>query len=96
MNIKSLPLEGYERYQLEWMIEHGYSLEDLMNKIAEIINEKLTVSGNAYNFVNEAFEILSNEDSFNSEIWVSESEWTTTEKLRSDLVCCISEHEGLN
>lgn len=26
-------LTGYEKYQLEWMIEHGYSLEDLMREL---------------------------------------------------------------
>lgn len=66
----------YEKYKLEWMIDHGYSLEDLMNKIAEIINEELTVENNAYVFINEAFNILEKETGFNgSGIWTCEDEW---------------------
>ena len=66
----------YEKYKLEWMIDHDYSLEDLMNKIAEIINEELTIDGNAYVFINEAFNILEKEAGFNgSGIWTCEDEW---------------------
>ena len=66
----------YEKYKLEWMIDHDYSLEDLMNKIAEIIDEELTVDGNAYVFINEAFNIFEKETGFNgSGIWTCEDEW---------------------
>lgn len=79
-NSMSLELRGYKRYQLEWMIEHGYSLEDLMDKIAEIINEELTIGMNAYIFINEAFDILVNETGFKqSEIWACEDEWEDNE-----------------
>ena len=57
-------LKGYERYQLEWMIEHGYSLRNLMEKIAVIINDELCVEENAQVFINEAFDILENETGF--------------------------------
>lgn len=76
----SLELKGYDRYQLEWMIEHGYSLEDLMKKIAEIINEELTIDMNAHIFIDEAFDILKNETGFKeSEIWACEDEWEQNE-----------------
>ena len=66
----------YEKYKLEWMIDHNYSLEDLMNRIAEIINEELAVDGNPYVFINEAFNILEKETGFNgSGIWRCEDEW---------------------
>lgn len=69
-------LREYERYKLQWMIEHGYSLDDLMDKIADIINEELNVGENAHVFVNEAFDILQNEEGFErSEIWSCEDEW---------------------
>ena len=72
-------LKGYEKYQLQWMIEHGYSLEDLIDKIANIINEELTILGNAHAFINEAFDILENEQGFNGEIWAYEDEWGDNE-----------------
>ena len=67
------------------MIEHGYSLEDLMNRIAKIINEKLTTGGNAHLFTDEAFEILENETGFDrSEIWACEDEWNQNENRLTD------------
>lgn len=76
----SLELKGYEKYQLEWMIEHGYSLEDLMGKIAEIINKELAIDTNAHVFIDEAFEILKNETGFReSEIWACKEEWEDNE-----------------
>lgn len=47
-------LTDYEKYQLEWMIDHGYSLNDLLNKLAEIMNNELTVQGNPYVLLTEA------------------------------------------
>lgn len=73
-------LKGYERYQLEWMIEHGYSLRNLMEKIAVIINDELCVEENAQVFINEAFDILENETGFvESEIWACKDEWENEE-----------------
>ena len=79
-NNMSIELKGYKRYQLEWMIEHGYSLEDLIDKIAEIMNEELTIGVNAHIFIDEAFDILENETGFKkSEIWACEDEWEDNE-----------------
>ena len=79
-NDMGIELKGYKKYQLEWMIEHGYSLEDLMDKIAEIMNEELTIDVNAHIFINEAFDILANETGFKeSEIWACEDEWEDNE-----------------
>lgn len=73
-------LTGFERYKLQWMIDHGYSLKDLMNKIAVIINEELCVGGNAHGLIDEAFDMLENETGFvGSEIWACEDEWEDNE-----------------
>lgn len=29
-------MTDYQKYQLEWMLDHNYSLEDLVNKLQEI------------------------------------------------------------
>lgn len=84
-NDMGIELKGYKKYQLEWMIEHGYSLEDLMDKIAEIMNEELTIDVNAHIFINEAFDILANETGFKeSEIWACEDEWVDNEFEEDD------------
>ena len=33
-------LKGYERYQLEWMIKNGYSLEALFNRLDSYVTEE--------------------------------------------------------
>lgn len=73
-------LTDYQKYQLEWMIVHGYSLQDLINKLAEITNEVLTVNGNAHVFMDEAFDILEKEIGFvGAEIWACDDEWEMNE-----------------
>lgn len=80
-------LTDYEKYQLEWMIDHGYSLNDLLNKLAEIMNNELTVQGNPYVLLTEAFDIFQFEQGFyESEIWACEDEWKNNEGLEDDVV----------
>ena len=32
-------MKAYEQYKLRWMMDHGYSLEDLMRGLAEMQSE---------------------------------------------------------
>lgn len=41
MRYEKLQKKAYERYQLKWMIEHGYSLGDIKEIITEIIGENI-------------------------------------------------------
>ena len=70
-------LKDYEKYKLQWMLEHGYTLSDLLEKLAKIINEEMNVSnGSAHIYIDEAFEIFEKEQGFkDSEIWDSKEEW---------------------
>lgn len=50
-------LKNYKKYQLEWMISHGYSLDDLINKmddmmpLKQILNLQLKMlEDNPYDF----------------------------------------------
>lgn len=74
----SIELQGYERYQLEWMIEHGYSLEDLINKMDDIFDEWYCEEGERPmpSSLFEDFEEIGFND---SEIWVCEEEWEDNE-----------------
>jgi hypothetical protein len=40
-----LKKQTYEQYQLEWMIDHGYSLADLMNSMEEYYKQALEITG---------------------------------------------------
>ena len=68
----------YEEYKLRWMIDHGYSLNDLIDKLGKIADQELNNNGRfplSKNF-DEAFETLENEQGFSeSEIWACYDEW---------------------
>ena len=56
----------YENYQLRWMLNYGYSLNDLINKLGEIADEQLYNNGRfslSENF-EEAFEIFQEDNGF--------------------------------
>lgn len=70
-------MKNYEKYMLNWMIEHGYTIYDLINKLDE---QKAL-----YDEANEEFSIwdLFNEwefnEGFNGEIWSCYGEWLENE-----------------
>ena len=69
--------EEYEKFKLQWMMNHGYTLEDFVEKIAYVIDTQLTVEGNPYNWLFEAYEIFENEMCFDiNNMYPSYSEWS--------------------
>lgn len=69
-------LTGYERYQLEWMIEHGYSLHDLMYGLSDQIG---------YGFdMNECFNDWVLYRGFQDGIWACKEEWEDCEGGNED------------
>lgn len=68
----------YEKYQLKWMIDHGYSIRDMITRISNVAWEELTNDGGlSYDkIIDEAFEIFEEEQGFeNGGIWDSEDKW---------------------
>ena len=51
-------ITDYEKYQLQWMIDHGHSLQELMNVLADTANENLSMGGNVYFIFDELFEFF--------------------------------------
>lgn len=78
-------MTDYEKYQLQWMIDHGHSLQELMNVLADTANENLSMGGNVYFIFDELFEIFQNEVGFSGEIWASEQEWKNNEEREAQL-----------
>ena len=80
-------IKRYEEYKLQWMIDHGYSLNDLIDKLGKIADQELNNNGRlpfSENF-DEAFEILENEQGFaESEIWACYDEWEDYEGSEED------------
>lgn len=66
-------LTGYERYQLQWMIEHGYSLEDLFSRMDEIVEESYHSTDRPLpSWAYEDFEEIGFKG---AEIWPCQDEW---------------------
>lgn len=66
----------YEIYQLQWMIEHGYSLEDFVKELSKELNyAKQGVDDNLLTI----FHDWERECGFNSEIYCSEEEFLDNE-----------------
>lgn len=61
---------SYENYQLKWMMDHGYSLEDLMQSMDEYYDDKYIV-GRTFD---DLFTEWKNENGFNQELWSCKEE----------------------
>lgn len=73
-----MALTDYERYQLEWMIEHGHSLKELMEELTLYQNElELTPGVNLT--VHEVFNEWVDDHGFGGEVFASEAEWREAE-----------------
>jgi len=74
-------MNEYQKYQLRWMIEHGYSLQDLIHQLDTMRREyskdeleNLTIM--------DLFESWEFESGFNGEIWACEDEFYDCEGRR--------------
>lgn len=90
-------MTDYEKYQLQWMIDHGYSLTDLVNEIIPYANEVSSVEphANLGYCIKEGFYDLANGSGFNGELWVCEEEWETNEKSLDIDSASIEESEKI-
>ena len=73
-------MTDYQKYQLEWMIAHGYSLDDLMNELSAFQYENPEDSDRISSTVTELFTTWECDCGFGSEIWACENEWKDCEK----------------
>ena len=67
----------YEQYQLQWMIEHGHSLHDLISELDKIQRDE---DGNIASVpVSELFKRWKADSGFGSAIWACKEEWLDSE-----------------
>ena len=57
-------MKAYEKYKLKWMMDHGYSLEDLMRGLAEMQSESEPGTP-----VDELFHAWEKDRGFDGSIW---------------------------
>ena len=71
-----LYMNEYEKYQLQWLMEHGYSLADFVKALIPHVNEVSSIEpdANLAYCLQEGFYDFKNEG-FNGDIWLSEEEW---------------------
>lgn len=61
-------MNEYEKYRLQWMLDHDYTLPDLLERLSDIaMNEDLDEIQNPRVMLNEAFERLEYEQGFDNE-----------------------------
>lgn len=66
----------YEKYKLQWLIDHNYSINDLIQELEDYINQE---SSDIKINLSKAFEEWESNTGFNSEIYVCEEEYYDTE-----------------
>lgn len=73
-------ISKYEKYQLQWMIDHGYSLRDLISELTKMQFCDPEDSDRISTPVFELFDEWVADVGFDSEIWVCKDEWDACEK----------------
>ena len=65
----------YEKYRLNWMIEHGHTLPELIRQLSRLRDECDDVGLT----VEEVWEMWEDEYGFAGELWVCYKEWAQAE-----------------
>lgn len=71
-------MTDFEKYQLQWLIDHNHSLNELIELLAETAEEQLGVFRQS---VEEAYDIFTNEIGFTDGIWANKVKYENTRKL---------------
>lgn len=66
----------YQKYKLQWLIDHNYSLDDLIQELEDYINQE---SSDIKINLSKAFEEWESDIGFKSEIYACEEEFNDTE-----------------
>lgn len=84
------PLTGYERFQLQWMMDHGYSLKALMDAIHEFWSDPCVPNDT----IPELFREWEQDVGFGSEIWPCEAEYLASAESADDAYRKVKEFEA--
>lgn len=72
-------LSPYQKYQLEWMIAHGFSLDDLIAELTQVQYADPEDRDQVSTPVNELFAQFVEDVGFSGELWACEREWAEYE-----------------
>ena len=76
----------YQKYQLQWMIDHGYSIQDLIRELRNYQYDDPEDSDRISAPIDELFNEWEQDVGFDSEIWVCEDEWKNCEGGNSNTI----------
>ena len=68
-------MSDYEKFQLQWMIDHGHSLRELMEELQSLQYDDPEDSDQISTPITELFERGEQDRGFGSEIWPCEAEY---------------------
>lgn len=71
----------YQKYQLQWMIDHGYSLDDLIQELTNMQYDDPEDSDRISTPISELYDEWVIDVGFGSEIWACEGEWEQCEAI---------------
>lgn len=74
---------AYEKYKLDWMIQHGYTLKDLITELENMREEDEDAS------LETLFEDWEDEYGFDSEIWACYDEFMDIEFYDSEYMASL-------
>lgn len=69
-------MTNYEKYKLQWLIDHNYSLNDLIQELEDYINQE---SSDIKINLTKSFKEWESNIGFNSEIYACEEEFNDAE-----------------
>ena len=67
-------MNKYDEYQLQWMLEHGHSLREIINGMADVAKD-----ADSETTIQEIFSVWEQEVGFGGELWACEPEWADNE-----------------
>lgn len=72
-------MSDYEKFQLQWMIDHGHSLRELVEELQSLQYDDPEDSDRISTPITELFEEWEQDRGFGSEIWPCEAEYEDCE-----------------
>lgn len=73
-------MDAYDRYKLQWMLDHDYSLSDLIEELRNLQYGDPDDGDSAITPVDELFDDWETDVGFGGEIWASRREWENAEQ----------------
>ena len=72
-------MTNYEKYQLQWLIDHNHSLTELIQELEDYINQEFWLSSDPKINLSKAFKEWESDIGFKSEIYACEEEYYNAE-----------------